>query len=263
MAVVAIRGIGHGAACRTGCEKAGERARASAGALRTAAQSGLSLRTYGRRQAVVCSASVETVTKDSVQFIDEEAMLASHTFPIPADELIAKAKVWAAKISVDPLSLAADMADDFSFVAPVVGPLTGPQLLKAFTSFDLKTGIPNLAANYHHFRVDPFEPGRVWFTTRPTGTHTGTIAGSIKPTGIDFECPPQSNSVVFNEEGKVVKYTIGYVMDRQVGNSGGLGGVYGILYAIGAGLPFPEGQPWKASKRYRLFQWMGSLRSGN
>ena len=34
--------------------------------------------------------------------------------------------------------------------------------------------------------------------------------------------------------------TVGYVMDKQLGNTGGLGGVYGILYAIGYGLPFPR-----------------------
>lgn len=76
---------------------------------------------------------------------------------------------------------------------------------------------------------------------------------------------PQMISVVFNEEGKVTRYNIGYPIDRTVGNTGGLGGLYGLLYAIGQPLPFPEAQPWKPSIQYRLFiaftRFMGWLKS--
>ena len=51
------------------------------------------------------------------------------------------------------------------------------------------------------------------------------------------------------------------VKDREVGNTGGLGGLYGIMYAIGKPLPFPEARPWKMSKRYRAFQALGNLMS--
>merc|ERR1712094_119336 len=64
-----------------------------------------------------------------------------------------------------------------------------------------------------------------------------------------------------HEEGLVRKFTIGYVMDRDVGNSGGLGGAYGLLYAISKPLPFPEAQPWKISKRYKAFLFFGNLTS--
>ena len=84
---------------------------------------------------------------------------------------------------------------------------------------------------------------------------------SIPPTGVRVESPPQSCSVIFNAEGLVRKFTIGYVMDRDVGNSGGLGGAYGLLYAIGKPLPFPEAQPWKISKRYKAFLFFGNLTS--
>ena len=36
-----------------------------------------------------------------------------------------------------------------------------------------------------------------------------------------------------------------------MGNTGGLGGVFGPAYAIGKPLPFPEANPWKPSKRYQ------------
>ena len=50
-------------------------------------------------------------------------------------------------------------------------------------------------------------------------------------------------------------------MDRTTGNTGGLGGLFGPLYAIGKGLPFPEAQPFKPSKRYRAFMLMGKIAS--
>ena len=49
------------------------------------------------------------------------------------------------------------------------------------------------------------------------------------------------------------------MIDRDVGNTGGLGGLYGVLYAIGKPLPFPEAQPWQISRRYQLFQKLGAL----
>lgn len=49
------------------------------------------------------------------------------------------------------------------------------------------------------------------------------------------------------------------VMDKTIGNSGGLGGVFGPLYAIGKGLPFPEAQPWKKSWQFTVFGWIGQI----
>jgi len=36
-----------------------------------------------------------------------------------------------------------------------------------------------------------------------------------------------------HDTGLITKYTIGYVTDRNVGNTGGLGGLYGIVFALG------------------------------
>ena len=65
--------------------------------------------------------------------------------------------------------------------------------------------------------------------------------------------------MTINEDGLIKRYTIGYPVDRSVGNTGGLGGLYGILYAIGRGLPFPEAQPWRPSVQYAAFQRLGGL----
>lgn len=113
-------------------------------------------------------------------------------------------------------------------------------------------------ALYSDFRCDPLKPNRVWFMANFAATHSGEGPFG-KPTGTLVVCPPQAISLTFNEAGKCTKYTGGYVMDKEVGNSGGLGGVFGPLYAIGKPLPFPEARPWSASLQYRLFNFVGSL----
>merc|ERR1719451_140785 len=72
-----------------------------------------------------------------------------------------------------------------------------------------------------------------------------------------IESPVQAHSVTFNEKGEVTKFTIGYVLDKETGNTGGLGGVFGLFYAIGYALPFPEAQPYSPSPFY------GALMSAN
>ena len=48
-------------------------------------------------------------------------------------------------------------------------------------------------------------------------------------------------------------------MERSLGNTGGLGGIFGPAYAIGKALPFPEAQPYRPSKRYRMIQLIGKV----
>jgi len=172
-----------------------------------------------------------------------------------------------------------------------------------------KAAFPDLNPRFHHFRADPLDAGRVWFTSQASGTdgavrptthsqlHTqiswnktspsklvslrhsrtrsdatpscngrqasGTDSGSGflggKPTGKAFSTPPQACSLKFDDSGLAIKYTIGHVMERSLGNTGGLGGIFGPAYAIGRPLPFPEARPWRPSKRYRLLQAVGQF----
>jgi len=189
--------------------------------------------------------------------VDEAALLAKNEFPLKPEELIEKAQTFLAYNSgCDKPEL---IAEDFEFVGPVVGPLPKAGFIKALKGFDLGVSFPDLTAEMHHFRVDPFEPSRVWMTARGYGTNTqdGTSPLLKKATGKKYVNPPQACSLRFNPDGKVNQYTIGYVMDRRIGNTGGLGGIYGMLYAIGKPLPFPEAQPWKMSWKYKAFQWFG------
>lgn len=53
---------------------------------------------------------------------------------------------------------------------------------------------------------------------RPIGTHNGWLSANLPiplgPTGKVVELPPQTSSLTFNDQGQVVDFTMGYVMDR-------------------------------------------------
>ena len=127
------------------------------------------------------------------------------SFTIPADKLIERAKqVYNANSGVDDPSL---LADNFRFEFPVVSlakqvstlparhvpvlslitlltatgalrsSLDGLQeYLKAVRSFKLKEAFPNMESHPYDWRVDPYEPQRVWFTIRSTAKHTGPLS---------------------------------------------------------------------------------------
>jgi hypothetical protein len=151
-----------------------------------------------------------------------------------------------------------DLDDTFQFIFPVIGPLSKSEYLKQVKQFDLEKMFPGMYENlYYNFNIDPYETNRVWFTSRLITTHAGDGPFG-KATQKKIDCPPQMNSLTFNEEGKIIRYTGGYVMDRTIGNTGGLGGVFGILYALGKPLPFPEAQPYQKSLSFRLFSWFSN-----
>ena len=62
----------------------------------------------------------------------------------------------------------------------------------------------------------------------------------------------QAQSMLFDEQGRCYQLTVGYSCDRQTGNTGGLGAVFGLMHGIGKTLPFPEARPWRPSPPYRL-----------
>ena len=86
---------------------------------------------------------------------------------------------------------------------------------------------------------------------RYIGTNDGPVLGR-PATGRRVDSPVQAHSVTFNEKGEVTKFTIGYVLDKETGNTGGLGGAFGYFWGTGNPLPFPECQPFKGSIQLRL-----------
>lgn len=192
--------------------------------------------------------------KDSME-LDVEKTLAKSDFCISPDELVLLAKeVARTEFGCEKPEL---LAEDFQFVAPIVGPLSKKEFVKAFSDFKVKEAFPDQKANFYNFHVDPQEPNRVWFFTRAHSTHTGSLnfgGKIIKPTGIKIEHPPQALSLLFDEQRKAYTLTVGYVMDRRIGNTGGMGGLFGPLFAVGHSLPVKEGQPWTPSLRLQALE---------
>lgn len=135
-----------------------------------------------------------------------------------------------------------ELADDFEFVAPLVGPLGKDAIIAATTGLDLGEGFPNFDAQYHGFRADPVDPNRVWCTMRVRATHTGVLSfanvrAEPKSPPTVVESPPEAVALRFDEQGKLRELTTGYPLDRRVGSTGGLGGLFGILEGVGYPLP--------------------------
>ena len=195
--------------------------------------------------------------------LDVPATLSASTFLLKPDTLIEKAKAvlaaeFGTRAGADPDTL---LSDDFQFVAPIVGPLGKREFLNAFGSFRVKDAFPDLADN-SWFQVDPLEPNRVWFISRATGTHTGPLnfGSPIAPTGKRVESPPQAQSMLFNEAGRVYTLTVGYCMDKRIGNTEGLGGVFALLKGIGKPLPVPEAQRlYTPSLRFEAFERIAKI----
>ena len=65
--------------------------------------------------------------------------------------------------------------------------------------FNLKEAFPDLNPRFHHFRLDPLDAGRVWFTSQASGTDKGSGFLGNQPTGKSFSTPPQACSLKFDE----------------------------------------------------------------
>ncbi|KAL1496228.1 hypothetical protein AB1Y20_016191 [Prymnesium parvum] len=207
-----------------------------------------------------CKPYDSSVDWSTAEMPDEKALIERNwaSFPLPPEDLINRAK-WT--ISEARLGMVDDscLAPDFEFCAPFIGPLPKDDYLGALQNFKITEAFPDLNSNFHAFRADPFQPGRVWFNTRAFATHTGKTPLLGAPTGKKLEMPPQSYSLIFNEQGKVREITVGYVVDRRIGNTGGLGGAFGFFYGVGKPLPFPECKPYKPSIQLRVLSLVGSI----
>lgn len=69
--------------------------------------------------------------------------------------------------------------------------------------------------------------------TRARGTRTGPIGKSTSPVSSNYLAPPESMSFTFDNDGFCTRITAAATLDPLLGNTGLLGGVYGLLYATG------------------------------
>mmetsp|Transcript_370 Transcript_370/g.1059 ORF Transcript_370/g.1059 Transcript_370/m.1059 type:complete len:254 (-) Transcript_370:28-789(-) len=219
------------------------------------ARNGVSMQTATLDPPITVAPAPAAPTIVATDYADEDALFAASTFPIKPEALVARCKeVLTAGIGTKDAGACLDEA--FEFVGPVVGPLGRDEYLSALGNFKLEEAF-DLSPRYHMFAVDPLQTNRVWFHTRTTGVHTGDFMGKA-PTGKDVINPPQCMHMDFSGDGKVTEFGFA-TADRRQGNTGGLGGAFAFFYAVGIPLPFPEGQPFKPSKRYRLFGLIGKL----
>lgn len=108
--------------------------------------------------------------------------------------------------------------------------LAKTEFLVAGNFFDVRTAFPDLDYRAYDFRVDVNDENCLRMTCRTTGTMRGPLQlrGEIlEPTGNFMKCPPECVSMFFDKDsGKLKKLLYpGFIMDRQIGNTGGTTGV--------------------------------------
>ncbi|PSC76916.1 amidase signature enzyme [Micractinium conductrix] len=184
-------------------------------------------------------------------------------FPFTSEQLIAKAQaVHAGDTGIQDESV---LSPEFKFEFPIVK-MDRAAYLKTVRGFTFKQGIPNLSSNAYGWSVDPYEPNRVWFFIRTTGTHTGPFkfgSTTFAATNVDIQGPPEVCSYTFDKEGKVTSFTGGYVADNRVGNTDGLGAAFGILAAIGVKVPRPGSLGWTVATTLNRVQQAVAKLTGN
>merc|ERR1719231_1363516 len=137
-------------------------------------------------------------------FLDEEATLATQSFPIDEAALIRSSKKFL--FNGQGVEKPDMLAADFVFMGPFVGGKGGlpkAEYLKAVGGFDIKAAFPDLNPRFPHFRADPLDAGRIWFTSQASGTDNGEGFLGNEPTGKSFSTPPQACSLKFDESGLV------------------------------------------------------------
>lgn len=129
------------------------------------------------------------------------------------------------------------LAEDFVFRGPLIGPIVKKDYFSTIKSVavDQDTAFPDMQLNAFGFTCDdPIEPTRVWYFIRRRATFKGSfktgVGITMQPTGKKFIGPPEARSFVFNEQGKIKHYSIGYVTDRFTGDTtGGMGAIFGMV----------------------------------
>eukprot|EP00429_Kryptoperidinium_foliaceum_P006143 CAMPEP_0176018008 /NCGR_PEP_ID=MMETSP0120_2-20121206/8656_1 /TAXON_ID=160619 /ORGANISM="Kryptoperidinium foliaceum, Strain CCMP 1326" /LENGTH=216 /DNA_ID=CAMNT_0017351045 /DNA_START=62 /DNA_END=712 /DNA_ORIENTATION=- len=191
--------------------------------------------------------------------VDSEKLFQESTFPIAPDDLIARAKdVLGPEMGIGTKDGGACLADDFKFCAAVVGPLPKEEYLNALGTFKLEDSF-DIHQNVFGFTVSPIQPNRVYWFGNSVATIKAAFMGA-EPEDVkeDLVFPPQVFHMDFNDDGKVTEFGF-YTVDRQYGNTGGLGGAFGYFYGVGKPLPFPEAKPYKPSFRFRMLQLVGNF----
>jgi hypothetical protein len=209
-----------------------------------------------RRNAAI---STTTAIQVLVDEIDTVQALESSSFPILPNDLIQRAKeVLAPEIGIGTKDGGECLADNFQFCAAVVGPLGKVAYLNALQTFRLEDSF-DIHQNMFGFMVSPIQLNRVYWFSHANATMIADFAGAKVENVLEpLVFPPQCFHMDFDAAGKVTEFGF-YTVDRQYGNTGGLGGAFGFFYGVGKPLPIREGRPFQPSFKFRLLQWVGKL----
>ena len=160
----------------------------------------------------------------------------------PKADYAARAREWVLNDGFHAPAKASLMADDFVWFGEVVGPLNKQDYIGTVSLFKVYEGFPDLKMHLSEFTRDPVEENRYWAILRLEGTHTqpqdpGTGAPPYKPTNNKLDVGPQCISVTFDADGRVSRYTGGYVVDRTQGKTGMLGAMFAVTKTVGGFVP--------------------------
>ena len=159
----------------------------------------------------------------------------------PKADYAARAREWVLNDGFHAPAKQSLMSDDFVWFGPIVGPLGKPDFLRTVDCFKVYEGFPDLKMHLAEFTRDPVEENRYWSILRLEGTHTEPQASgtgfSYKPTNNKLDVGPQCISVTFDADGRVSRYTGGYVVDRTQGKTGMLGAMFAVTKTVGGFVP--------------------------
>mmetsp|Transcript_14130 Transcript_14130/g.33995 ORF Transcript_14130/g.33995 Transcript_14130/m.33995 type:complete len:981 (-) Transcript_14130:865-3807(-) len=136
--------------------------------------------------------------------------------PFPETVMITLAKgLIFANFGMDDTSL---LSENFQFLSSTVGPVGKSRFLTSYAADQF--GDFRSDYQFSNYRVDPYDPYRVWC--------------DIKLIGSGLEGPPLAYSFTFDDDGFCTRINTA-VLDNSIGNTGGLANIEGIRYSLGEG----------------------------
>jgi len=150
--------------------------------------------------------------------------------PFPDSVMIQLAKgITASNFGLEDSDL---LSNEFTYLEPLMGPMDKERYIKVFSEFNVREAVPDLDYQFQNYRIDPYDPYRVYIDTRARGTRTGAIGNNAAPISPSiYLAPPETMSLTFDNDGFCTRMTFAAPLDPLLGNTGLLGGVYGLLYA--------------------------------
>ena len=124
-------------------------------------------------------------------YYDEYYGEEEHMPPFPDTVMIQLAKdVVEANFGLDKPDL---LSDKFSYLEPSTGPLNKMRYLEKFSAYNVLEAVKDMDYGITNYRVDAYNPYRVWVDQRSKGTRTGAIGNVIPKFPVStYESPPEA-----------------------------------------------------------------------